>query len=149
MAITIVGTNQGGVKTDGTNVTLTFSTGANAPQPGDHIYVFGGYVAGGSNYGPNTANGTYEQLLLSTSGTNTFGLWRLVVGASPPTVVVCQGDANAAHGIAYGSMVIRGADTLFDALTYNNRFVHQSCARRGYYRLQRRPGSAVRGFVGK
>ena len=114
MAISIIGTNQGGVKTDGTDVTLTFST---APQTGDHIYVWGGhFTRGGTNYGPNTANGNYAQLILTTAGVNSVGFWRLVVGTTPPTAVVCQGSGNAADGVAYGSIIVRGGDLAFDAL---------------------------------
>ncbi|HSX01548.1 MAG TPA: hypothetical protein VLF67_04885, partial [Candidatus Saccharimonas sp.] len=117
MAISIVGTNQGGSATNGGDVTLTFSVGAGAPAVGDHIYVFGGRFTRAGTYGPDTANGTYEQVALYTTeiANYTIGIWRRIITSSPPTVVVCKGSGNSADATAYCSMVVRGADATFDA----------------------------------
>jgi len=92
----------------GANVTLTFQTPL---LPGDVIYVVGGhFTRAASNIGPDTANGTYTQIALTTSTNMSFGAWRLVCGASPPTQVVCQGNGNAADACQYHAYIFRGVD---------------------------------------
>jgi phage tail P2-like protein len=103
--ITQVGSIVASCQRNGNDVTLTFST---PPQPDDVIYLVGGaYYRAGATYG---ATGYTELFLDTTFASRAFGVWRLVVGASPPTTVVGLGSGNTSDTAGYAAVVLRGVD---------------------------------------
>jgi hypothetical protein len=93
---------------NGVDVTLTFST---APITGDVVYLWGGHTSTRPTpIGPSTAGYTLLGTV-QTATTNTFGVWRKVMGATPDTTVVGQGTGNAADSVGYGCIVLRQVNT--------------------------------------
>src|SRR5262245_49003262 len=92
---------------NGVDVTLTFST---APIRGDIVYVWGGHTSTRPTpIGPSTAGYTNVGGV-QTATTNTFGVWRKQMGATPDTNVVCQGTGNNADSTGYGCIVLRNVE---------------------------------------
>lgn len=113
MANTLVGTPQGGIATNGGDVTLTFDV---APAENDVVVVLGGYSCTGSaptnSPGPKTAGYTTMHQFSNTN----LGLSASykVMGATPDTSVTCAGFAGGNSqraAAAYSSYVLRGVDT--------------------------------------
>lgn len=93
---------------NGVDVTLTFST---APQTGDVVYVWGGHTSTRATpIGPSTSGYNVVDSV-QTQSTNTFGVWRKVMGNTPDTNVVCQGTGNTADSTGYGCIVLRQVNT--------------------------------------
>lgn len=110
MAISIIGTPQGGGATNGGNVTLTFDV---APQQNDYVLVWGGYSVDASNDftpapGPSTAG--YTPIKQITAAAPGFYVGYKKMGASPDANVVCQGSADTGCASSYGCVVLRGVD---------------------------------------
>lgn len=117
MAISIIGTPQTGVQTNGSDVTLTFST---APITGDIVITVGGTFNRASiTPGPTTAG--YTSIFSNTGSNPLFDVSYKRMGATPDTTVVCKGSGNAADGVAYACYVLRGVNPkLLDANNAGN-----------------------------
>jgi hypothetical protein len=108
MAISLVGTPQGGSNTNGGNVTLTFDV---APQQGDVVYVFGCHSDRSPTNvsGPSTSGYTEIKRVTAASSID-FSVFRKVMGVSPDSNVVCKGSTNSSDACSYGCYVLRGVD---------------------------------------
>lgn len=111
MAISQVGNILATSSLNGADVTLTFST---APSAGDLVIIWGGHTSTRPTpIGPSTAGyALWPGSSVQTATTNTFGVWYKLMGATPDTTVVGQGTGNAADSTGYGSIVLRGVETV-------------------------------------
>lgn len=121
MAISIVGTAQGGSSLNGGDVTLTFDV---ALQQNDVVILWGGHSHAAAGdvtpaVGPSTTG--YTAIKVFDDPTNaepSFGVWYKVMGATPDATVVGQGNGAGTDSTAYGCVSLRGQDltTLQDAV---------------------------------
>ncbi len=108
-AITLRGTGKIGSVINGGNVTLTFDTGANAPQTGDVVVVFGGSGSDGAGTVKGISTAGYA-LIDGTDGADVqVKAWYKIMGATPDTTVVGLGGGDTGDGVVYGAYVIDGA----------------------------------------
>ncbi len=109
MAIALRGTSQTGNANNGGNVTLTFDT-ITPPLVDDIVVVFGGHGKGVTTL---AAPGTgYTQIGIHTGSEPIFGAWYKRMGATPDLTVLCSGGGDSNDGVAYGSVVYSGVDTV-------------------------------------
>ena len=116
MAIALRGAVQGGSSTNGSDVTITFSTGAGAPLEGDVVIVCGGHgVSTTTLAAPGTG---YTQLGIHVDTAPIWGAWYKVMGETPDLSVVCNGGGNSRDGVSYCAWVFSGVDaTILDQTT--------------------------------
>lgn len=120
MALPLRGTAKSGTATNGGDVTLTFDTGAGAPQQGDVVILFGGHGINSATFpGPITAGYT----LIHMNTDQDRGAWYKVMGASPDLTVQGEGGGNGSDAVAYAAFVLNGSlidAAIFDATSVEN-----------------------------
>lgn len=119
MAITQVGATVSDALGSGADVTLTLPS----MLAGDVVVLIGGTSNATSGPLPSTAGPStagYTQIILDHTDADTatpsedwcmFGAWYKVMGATPDTSVVGQGNGNASNATVYHAIVLRGVDT--------------------------------------
>jgi hypothetical protein len=107
VAITLVGTVQVGVASDGGNVTLTFD---GTPVENDYAVVIG--TVGDDGSGAIAAPTGYTELVLQDTASEVYsgGVWYKKMGATPDADVTFVGTGGAQEATAAVSYMLRGVD---------------------------------------